>query len=99
MNLSKYLYTVTIFIFLFEIYVLLKIVTITTAPILAGSVRNFKILALFEPLFSFQLFIRYRVLSIEPVCLVLQLRLSSVAQFCSVLVMHAFFALPFDLNS
>ena len=36
MNLSKYLYTVTIFIFLFEIYVLLKIVTITTAPIWRG---------------------------------------------------------------
>ena len=59
MNLSKYLYTVTIFIFLFEIYVLLKIVTITTAPILAGSVRNFKILALFKPLFSSQLFLRF----------------------------------------
>ena len=36
------------------------------------GVRNFKILALFKPLFSFQLFLRFYVSGVEPVCLVLQ---------------------------
>ena len=37
-----------------------------------NTVRNFKILALFKPLFSSQLFLRFYVSSVEPVCLVLQ---------------------------
>ena len=55
-------------------------------------VRNFKILALFKPLFSFYLLLQFFVPSVEPVCLVLQLCVQVVLHNLVVYLLCMFFS-------